>query len=72
MIAKLKISKIAQEKGIRITKLGEISSTRPSTMADYWYSRVESVNLRVLARIACALEVAPGVLIEMADNEALQ
>ncbi len=73
MMAGLKIRKIAEERGITISRLQMDARVAVRTMRRYWFmtktgnvegERLEELHLDVLQRIADALGVKPSELIE--------
>lgn len=63
-MVKLRIAKVAQEKGVRISRLQE-KSGMPWSMTDrYWHNKIENVSLSKLEKIAAILGVRVTDLIE--------
>lgn len=68
---RLKVREIAIEKGISQTRLGQLAFIDVPRMQRIWkYGDSEHTNLTliVLERLARALEVEPGELLEMVDD----
>jgi DNA-binding Xre family transcriptional regulator len=63
------IKEVAEAKGMKQYELAEKSGVTEQLLNRYWNNHTQSVSLRQLAMIAKALEVAPGDLIEVLEDQ---
>jgi DNA-binding Xre family transcriptional regulator len=68
MSIRLRIKEIAEAKGIKQYQLAEKSGVTPQLLNRYWNNNIQRVDLEELNKIARALGVAPGDLIEAIGN----
>lgn len=69
MIVRLKIKDIARHQGMKQYELAEKSGVTVQLLSRYWNNHTQSVALDQFAKIAKALGVTPGDLIEVIDEE---
>lgn len=68
-MTKLRIKEVATAKGIRQSRLQIIAELTPASLSRYWNNKTSSVDLRIIDKIAKALEVAPGELFAPDEEE---
>ena len=66
---RLRISEIAKGKGLNQSQLQMRASVTPQLLNRYWHSHTQSVAFEPLEKIARALDVQPGDLIEIISDE---
>lgn len=68
MQVRLRIKELAQAKGIKQYELAEKSGVTPQLLNRYWNNNIQRVDLEELNKIAMALSVDPGDLIEVING----
>jgi len=68
MRIRLRIKELAQAKNIKQYKLAELSGVTPQLLNRYWNNNVQRVDLEELDKIATALGVEAGDLIETIED----
>lgn len=68
-MARLRIKEVAEAKGILQSRLQIMAEITPPSLNRYWNNKTTSVDLRILGKIAKALNVPPGELIEASEED---
>ena len=63
-MARLRVKEIATAKGILQSRLQIMAEVTPPLLNRYWNNKTSTVDLKELAKIAKALGVEPGDLLE--------
>lgn len=66
---RLRIKELATERGLKQYELAEQSGVTDQLLNRYWNNNTQRVSLDHLARIARALKVKPGELIESSEED---
>lgn len=67
-MARLRIREIAQAKGFSMGLLSRKSNVTPAVIRKLWYDPHYDISFKTLEKIAAALEVPVGELIENGDG----
>jgi transcriptional regulator with XRE-family HTH domain len=67
---RLRIKEVAEAKGILQSRLQLMAGITPPSLNRYWNNKTTSVDLKILGKIAKALGVAPGELLEASEEDA--
>lgn len=65
---RLRIKEAAKEKGLNQSQLQIKAGVTPQLLNRYWHNHTQSVAFEQLEKIAKALDVDPGDLIEVTDD----
>jgi DNA-binding Xre family transcriptional regulator len=68
-MARLKVKEIAEARGIKQSRLQIIAELTPASLNRYWNNKTTSVDLRIIGKIAKALGVQPGELLEASEED---
>ena len=68
-MARLKIKEVAEAKGIIQSRLQIMAAVTPPLLNRYWNNKTSTVSLDDLAKIARALGVHPGDLLDFDETE---
>jgi DNA-binding Xre family transcriptional regulator len=71
-MARLRIKEVAESKGIIQSRLQIMAALTPASLSRYWNNKTTSVDLRIISKIAKALEVQPGDLFAPDEEETEQ
>jgi DNA-binding Xre family transcriptional regulator len=63
-MVRLRIREVAEQKGMSMSKLSRIADVNYKTIQHVWRDPYQGINTKTLERIAKALEVSTGELIE--------
>jgi DNA-binding Xre family transcriptional regulator len=69
MAVRLRIKEIAKQRGLNQSQLQIKAGVTPQLLNRYWHNHTQSVAFEPLEKIARALEVKPGDLLEETAEE---
>jgi putative transcriptional regulator len=61
---RLRIRELRDEKGLSQQELGDLAGVRQATISELESGKAQRLDLKTLERLAIALDVEPGTLIE--------
>lgn len=68
MQVRLRVKELAQKKNMKQYQLAEKSGVTEQLLNRYWNNNIQRVDLEQLGKIAKALGVAPGDLLEVLES----
>jgi DNA-binding Xre family transcriptional regulator len=68
-MTRLRIKEVATQKGIIQSKLQIMAGVTPPLLNRYWNNKTSTIDLRELTKIANALGVQPGELLEIEEGD---
>lgn len=71
-MARLRIKEVAEAKGILQSRLQIMAEITPPSLNRYWNNKTTSVDLKIIGKIAKALGVEPGDLIEASEEDDIE
>lgn len=68
-MARLRVRQVAREKGILQSHLQLEARVSPPVLNRYWWNKTSTIDLDIIEKIANALGVEPGALLERGSRE---
>jgi DNA-binding Xre family transcriptional regulator len=68
-MVRLRVKEVSEAKGIKQSRLQIIAELTPASLSRYWNNKTTSVDLRIIGKIAKALGVQPGDLLEASEED---